>query len=340
MIPLDIIQLFKSKINAANSISIIPHLNPDGDAIGSSLGLCHTLQNLGKETKVVMPNAIPKFLSWMKGAEELIDFEHDGQLALATVKQSDLLIYVDFNCYKRTGGLAEELEALNVDSILIDHHPYPDEIANLMISFPEASSTCELACNVIKQAAWMGYVTKDAAECFYSGIMTDTGSLSYNSSNPETYRIVAELLKIGIDKDKVHRLLFHSNSYNRMRLLGYILSEKMILMPDIESAYLWLTIEELERYGYEPGDTEGFVNYPLGIDGINISAFFIEKEDKVKCSFRSRGEFPVNSFSEKFFNGGGHRNAAGGESKADMESTVEKFKHEFPLFYQEYYKNK
>ncbi len=340
MISLDIIQLFKSKVNAANNICIIPHLNPDGDAIGSSLGLFHTLNQLGKEAHVVMPSAIPKFLAWMHGADTLIDYEENSELALQIVKQADLVIYVDFNCYKRSGGLAEELEKLETDSILIDHHPYPDPIADLMISFTDASSTCELTCNVIKQAAWMGYVSPEAAECFYSGIMTDTGSLSYNSSNPETYKIVAELLKIGIDKDKIHRLLFHSNSYNRMRLLGYVLSEKMTLIPELEVAYQWLTLKELEEFGYEPGDTEGFVNYPLGINGINASAFFIEKEDKVKCSFRSRGEFPVNMFSEKFFNGGGHRNAAGGESKLSMEMTIEKFKKEFPTFYNEYYKNK
>jgi len=339
MVSEKLISAFKTKIEAANTISIVPHLNPDGDAMGSALGLMHALKNLGKKPSVIVPTAFPKFLSWLNGVNEIVVFEENEDQAKSTITESDLLIYLDFNAYKRVGETMEGFIAnLQLPSVMIDHHPYPDEIADVMISVTAASSTCELACNVLKLSGWSQYIDSDAAECFYTGIMTDTGSLNYNSSNPDTYRTVADLIEIGIDKDKVHQLLFQSNSFNRMRLLGYVLSEKVTLIPECKVAYLWLTKEELEKYNFQPGDTEGFVNYPLSIEGINASAFFMEKDEQIKCSFRSQGDFPVNKFSELFFNGGGHRNAAGGRSDFDMEGSLKRFLSEFPKFYQDFIK--
>ena len=329
----------KNEIQSVDNIVIIPHLNPDGDAMGSSLGLYQVLKNTGKDVQVITPTAYPNFLSWMHGADQAICFEEGEEKAKAVLRKAELLIFVDFNSLKRAGDLKPVVEALSVRKLMIDHHPYPEDIADVMVSVPAASSTCELAFNVVNHLGWNKYVNTEAAECFYTGIMTDTGSLSYNSSNPETYEIVAGLLKKNIDKDRIHQLVFHSNSISRMRLLGHVLSKKMFLMPDQEAAYLFLDKKELKDFNFQQGDTEGFVNYPLGIEGINISAFFMERDDKIKCSFRSRGDFPVNMFSELNFNGGGHRNAAGGESFTTLELSIDKFKTELPLFYEKYKRN-
>ncbi|MCW3805953.1 DHH family phosphoesterase [Plebeiibacterium marinum] len=339
MIDKTILDKLKTEIINTQSITIVPHLNPDGDAMGSSLGLKSVLKNLGRDVEVVTPSGFPKFLSWMNGAGDVVDFEADKQAAIQRISTSDTIIFVDFNSIKRMAELGEEILKSSATKVMIDHHPYPEDIANIMISVPEASSTCELVYNVISSLGWDKYVDKEAAECFYTGIMTDTGSLSYNSSNPDTYRIVAGLLEKEIDKDKIHQLVFHSNSFYRMKLLGHVLGAKMFLMPEHEAAFLWLDKDELEQHNFQPGDTEGFVNYPLSIEGINISAFFMEKDDKIKCSFRSRGDFPVNLFSEQNFNGGGHRNAAGGESMLSMQKTIEKFKKELNTFYLNYKEN-
>jgi len=329
----------KEEIKWVSNIVIIPHLNPDGDAMGSSLGLYHTLKNLGKNAQVVLPSAFPYFLNWMPEIEQTVDYENEAEKAEKLIDEAELLVFVDFNSLKRLDKLGSIIINSSAKKVMIDHHPFPEEIADVMISVPAASSTCELAFNVVNKLGWKEFVDSNAAECFYTGIMTDTGSLSYNSSNPDTYRTVAELLERGIDKDKIHQLVFHSNSFYRMKLLGHVLGEKMFLMPEEGAAFMYLDKKELEEFKFQPGDTEGFVNYPLGIEGINISAFFMEKDDKVKCSFRSRGEFPVNLFSEANFNGGGHRNAAGGESYLTLEETINKFKSELKRFYKNYIEN-
>ena len=334
-----LVDSLKQLIDASNNIVIVPHLNPDGDAMGASLGLNHVLKKLGKEVNVVTPTAYPVFLSWMKGSDDAVNFEQHASLAVALLNNADLLIYVDFNCLKRAGELEKEILKLDVKKAMIDHHPYPDEIADVMVSVPSCSSTCELIYHLIIQMGWNQYVETNAAECFYTGIMTDTGSLSYNSSNPETYRMVAGLLEKSIDKDNIHQLVFHSNSFSRMKLLGHVLGSKLFLMPEQGAAYMWLDKSELQQHDFKQGDTEGFVNYPLSIEGINISAFFMEQDDKIKCSFRSRGSFPVNKFSELNFSGGGHRNAAGGESTISLKKSVEKFKTQLPIFYNKFKNN-
>lgn len=333
------LEQFNSAISTAKKIVIIPHLNPDGDAMGSSLGLYHVLNNINKKVRIVCPSAYPNFLSWMPGIENTIDYEKEKERAEEYIHEADTLIFVDFNSLKRLDAMKELIDESSAFKIMIDHHPFPETIADVMISVPASSSTCELAYQVITKINLHPYVNKEAASCFYTGIMTDTGSLSYNSSQPDTYLVVAALLRKEIDKDKIHQLLFHSNSFSRMKLLGHVLGEKMFLMHEQGAAYMWLDKGELEKHHFQPGDTEGFVNYPLGIEGINISAFFMEKDDKVKCSFRSRGNFPVNQFSELNFNGGGHRNAAGGESYLSMQETLEKFKTKLCEFYQNYNKH-
>ena len=323
---LESIKVFKDKIVQSKSIIIVPHHNPDGDAMGSALGLYDTLKSFGKECNVVTPNEFPTFLDWMVGTNDVINFEKSSTKAKTLLNSCDLLIMVDFNCNKRVKSMSDFLEACSAYKIIVDHHPFPDHTsANTIISDTSVSSTCELMFDVLVKAGFKDFMTVDGASCFYAGIMTDTGALSHNSSRPQTYHIVADLVEMGIDKDEIHKKVFHSNSIDRMRLIGYSLLEKMILIEELGAGYISLTKEELERFNFKPGDTEGLVNFPLGVEGINISALFMEQDSKIKVSLRSRGDFAVNELSEEYFNGGGHHNAAGGESTLNMDETINKF---------------
>ena len=326
-----ILQL-KEFVGKADNIIIIPHHNPDGDAIGASLAWYGVLKQLGKNVDVISPNSFPEFLEWMPDAGKVVNYDADKSKVTSLLSSADLLFFLDFNGLSRLKALQHPVKEFAGKKIMIDHHPGPDNIADIMISEPSASATCELMYDVIAQAGWKSLLNKELAECIYAGIMTDTGSLSYNSSRPEIYQIVGDLVGIGVDKDKVHKLVFHSNSFSRMKLLGHALGSKMSKLNDTPAAYIVLTDEELKRFDYKPGDSEGFVNYPLWIEGISISALFMEHPDKIKVSLRSRGTFPVNKFSERYFNGGGHVNAAGGEFLGKLEDAVETFKVKLPEF--------
>jgi len=319
-------QRFEQIIKNATTIVIVPHHNPDGDAIGSSLGLCLTLVAMGKKAQVVVPNEIPGTLKWIPGTDSVIDFEKDPESVNRCFEAAELLIMVDFNTPKRVKGLGALLESFRGVKVMIDHHPEPDySAAHLVISDISVSSTCELVYRVLKENNFIGFLTLDAATCLYTGIITDTGALSHNSSRPQTYHVVADLMAKEIPKEWIHQMIFHSNSLDRMRLLGYSLCEKMMILPHLRAAYIALSASELERFHFQPGDTEGLVNYPLSIEGIDVSAFFMERDGKIKVSFRSRGNIAVNKLSEANFNGGGHHNAAGGESGDSMQAVIDQF---------------
>jgi phosphoesterase RecJ-like protein len=327
-----------SQINTLNDllakhqrVVIVTHHNPDGDAMGSSLGLYQILSKLGKQVSVILPSEAPSYLMWMPNADKTIDFSKNQATAKQLFDTCQLVVILDFNTNKRVKEMEPLLANCGADKVMIDHHPFPDTTtAHLIISDTAVSSTCELAYSVVKEAGLTHLMDQDAATCFYTGIITDTGTLSHNSSRPETYQVVADLMGYKINKDLIHQLLFHSNSYDRMRLMGYMLCEKMKLVPELRTAYITLSDNELTRFNFQPGDTEGFVNYPLGIEGIDISGFFMEREGKVKVSLRSRGSYAVNKLSEMNFGGGGHLNAAGGESDLTLEKAVEKFINAVP----------
>lgn len=326
---------FRNLLDNSRSIVLVPHKNTDGDAIGSVLGWRKVLTNKGYKVTVIVPDDVPSNLLWMEGADTIIVYEKKKSEGDSELNSADLLIFLDFNTIERCGEIATVARKLRIPKVMIDHHPYPDpELAELQFSQTSVSSTCELSCHIIEALGWKELLDLKAAECFYSGIITDTGSLSYNSSDPETYRIVGQLVEKGIDKEKIHKELFQSNSVNRMKLLGHVLCYNLRVMPDSESAYIFISHEELERFSYQPGDTEGFVNFPLAIKGIKVSVLFTEREkDKfVKISFRSRNNIPVNKYSERFFSGGGHLNAAGGEWHGTLEEALKRFKETFPGF--------
>lgn len=304
------------------NIVIVPHKDPDGDAIGSCLGWYNVLATSGHDVAVISPNDIPSSLLWMKGSHEIIDFGKNTTLAIERIRKAELFLYLDFNDVSRTGKLAEALAESAVPRVVIDHHPFPDlELAQILISDTSVSSTCELSYRVMRLIGLKPDV--DAGECLYTGIMTDTGMLNHNSSHAEIYHTVAELLEIGINKEKIHQEVFHSNSLSRMRLLGHALCNKMEVFPSGKVALIAMSEDELKKFDYKPGDTEGLVNYPLSIDGIEVSVLMTERESGlIKMSFRSRGNVAINKYSETYFSGGGHRNAAGGETKDSLEDAV------------------
>lgn len=321
----DKIKDFNRYLDDSSNIVVVTHTNPDGDAIGSSLALYHFLSGMGKNCDVICPDNFPSFLAWMKGAGEITIVENDLKKSISLIDKSDLLINVDFNDLNRTVQLEDKIRQANIPKVLIDHHPHPQNFADLIISDVTKSSAAELIYQVIEESGNVQYINETVAECLFVGIMTDTGSFSYNSSKPYTYYAVSKLLQYKINKDEIFSQVYDSFSFERMRLLGYCLNEKMKVLPDDHTAYISITQEELKRYNYKIGDTEGFVNYPLSITGVQFTALFIEKEDEIKISFRSKGDFPANLFSRDNFNGGGHMNAAGGYSKLTLEETIGRF---------------
>ena len=310
---------------------IIPHENPDGDAIGSALGLGQVLADFGHEVKVLSANNYPVFLKWFSSDVPVIIYDKDKKNAKSWLKQADAMICVDFNEASRAGKLEKKILEFENKKVLIDHHPYPTPFCDFMVSETSYSSTAELVFDVLEVTGLNANLSGKAAEALYTGILTDTGGFSHNISK-NTFKVVSGLLKYEINTDKIQSSVFHNYSADRMKLLGYCLNEKMQVFPEYRAAVISISKEELKQFNFQPGDTEGFVNYPLSIKNIVFSALFIEKDDYVKASFRSKGNFPANVFSSSHFNGGGHLNAAGGESELNFEETLLKFTQLLPEY--------
>jgi phosphoesterase RecJ-like protein len=331
----DIKQLRAEIDQQEGTIVIVPHINPDGDAIGSALGLAGILKNAGKQVVVISPNHFPDFLKWMKASEEIVVYVNVREKAQKIIREAAMVCCLDFNHLSRTGEMKELVENFKGKRVMIDHHPYPQGFANLEFSHPDYSSTAELVFRVIQAMGYGQYIDRDAAECLFCGIMTDTGSFDYNVSDPQTFNTVSELLALGVNPEDIHGRVFDNYSVDRMRLMGYCLSECMEVFPEYHAAVMYLSKETKARFNYQKGDNEGFVNMPLSIKGIHFSAFFTENDDQVKASFRSKGEFAVNEFATAHFNGGGHRNAAGGEVFDSLEAVVDRFRKLLPSYEEE-----
>ncbi|WP_321285636.1 bifunctional oligoribonuclease/PAP phosphatase NrnA [uncultured Sunxiuqinia sp.] len=338
---LDLINAFKELIVEPNRrVVILPHVNPDGDAIGSALGMAHIIKNSGLQANVVCVNKYADFFNWMDDHESVTFYSSEPKKVEQLLDNSDLLICVDFNHLSRTGKMKELVKNYSKSTVLIDHHPYPQDFADVIISHPECSSTAELVFHVIRALDFQQYMNKSAAECLFCGIMTDTGSFDYNVSDPQTFQTVGELLKFGIDQDYIHSQVFDNYSADRMRLLGYCLNECMEVFPEYHAAVIYLTKETQAKFNFVKGDSEGFVNYPLSIRGIHFSTLFSEKDGMIKASFRSKGEFAVNEFASENFNGGGHCNAAGGEVYASLTETLDKYRKLLPVYQEKLVKTK
>jgi phosphoesterase RecJ-like protein len=312
----------------ADKIVIVSHVSPDGDAIGSSLGLWHFLNSQDKNVHVIVPNAFPDFLKWMPGAKEVIQYNRYKEFADKLIMEADVICCLDFNVLSRIDEMEEIVRVSPGRKMIVDHHLYPGDFARIVISHPQISSTSELVFRLICQLGNFSDITKEAAECIYTGMMTDTGGFTYNSNDREIYLIIGELLSKGIDKDEIYRNVFNTHSEGRLRLMGYVLYEKMQVFPQFNAALITLTREEQKKFQYKKGDTEGFVNMPLSMKGICFSVFLREdtEKDMIKVSLRSVGTFPCNEVAAEFFNGGGHLNASGGEFYGPMEDAVALFK--------------
>ena len=324
--------LCKKMIEQHDNIVIICHMSPDGDAIGSSLGLYHFLDRLGKNATVVVPDLFPQNLQFLKGSREIVVYTRYPEFAESLIEKADLIFCLDFNALHRIDRLQKALSISQAEKILIDHHLSPEAFCDLTISYPKIASTCELLFRLICSMGMLNVLNTSAAECIYTGMMTDTGNFTYNSNSPEMYIIVSELLKKGVDKDRIYSLVCNTNSADKVRLNGFAVSQRMELLPEHRAAIISLSQEDLKRYDYHKGDSEGLVNVPLGIQGYVVSVFFREDKEHIKVSLRSKGNYPVNRIASECFGGGGHLNAAGGEFHGTMEEAQRIFKEALPGF--------
>ena len=322
-------------LEKASKVAVLTHANPDGDAIGSSLALALALNKGGLEAEVIIPDGLPDFLRWLPGIELSTTFVYKKEKAAAIIGDADLIFCLDFNDPKRLNGVAELLELSPAPSILIDHHEDPVEFTDQVISETWRGSVGEMIYLFIRDIYGEKHLDRDIATCLYVAIMTDTGNFSYASSYPEIFQIVGELMRQGIDKDIIYSNVYDAFSEDRLRLQGYCMQEKMVVLPQYHTAYISLTDEELRRFNHRKGDTEGFVNIPFSVKGIRFTALFVEKKDRIKVSFRSRGIFPVNRVATEHFGGGGHINAAGGDSFRSMEQTLRFFESLLPEYAKE-----
>lgn len=321
------IDRFTKWFERADNIVIVTHVAPDGDALGSSLGLLHFFETQDKNVNIIVPNAFPDFLRWMPGAKDILLYDKYAEFADKLIAEADIICCLDFNTLKRIEDLAVPVAAAKGRKILIDHHPFPDDFCNITISHPEISSTSEIVFRLICQMGYFEDVNKKCAECIYTGMMTDTGGFTYNSNSPEIYFIISELLTKGIDKDEIYRKVYNTYSECRMRLMGYVLYSKLKVYKEFNAALIFLTEKEQAEFDFVKGDSEGFVNIPLSIKDIRFSVFFREDAEKnmMKISLRSTGDFPTNKVASEFFNGGGHLNASGGEFTGTMEEAIDLF---------------
>jgi len=320
------IQAIQLLLATPKKIAIIPHRGPDGDAMGSTLGLYHFLLKNNHQPTVIAPNDFPDFLAWLPGSETVKIFEKDTENCTKILEEAELIFTLDFNAFHRTGEMEHTLAKLTAPFIMIDHHQKPDDYAAYTYSDTSFGSTCEMVYNFISFLGRKEDLDKTIATCIYTGILTDSGSFRFPGTTGNTHRIIAELIDLGVENTQIPVLLFDNSSYSRLQLLGRAL-QNMKVLEEHKTSYTTITQSELDSFDYVKGDTEGIVNYGLSIKGIVFTAIFIENKDEkiIKISFRSQGGFDVNQFARDHFNGGGHSNAAGGRSDVSMEETVKKF---------------
>lgn len=320
------ISKIKQLLSEPKNIIIVCHKNPDGDAIGSTLGLYHYLIENNHNATVITPNDYPNFLKWIPGENTILKYDQQIKDSEQLITEADIIFTLDFNAFHRTGAMASILEQSDALKIMIDHHQAPDDYATYMFSDVSMSSTCEMIYHFINMLGDVNLINATIATCLYTGIMTDTGSFRFLSTTSTTHKIVADLIDKGANNTQIHNNVYDTNSYSRLQLLGCALNNLKVI-PESKAAYITLSQEELNKYSYTKGDTEGVVNYGLSLDGIKLAAIFIEdrQEGIIKISLRSKGNFSVNEMSRAHFNGGGHTNAAGGRSEKSLKETVEKF---------------
>lgn len=323
----------KEKLQSFKRAVILSHRSPDGDSIGSSLGLWHYLNPLIDTVTVISPDPAPQFIEWMDGFDQVLNYEQHTEESTKLIKEADLICCLDFNTPSRMGDMVEAFHQNNDAFILnIDHHQNPEDFADFQLSDTTASSTCQLVFDFIVAMGNAENISKEAAECLYCGIITDTGSFRFSSTSKHTHNVVAQLIDKGVVPNEIHQNVYDNYSADRLRLLGFALSERFKVYDQYRTGIIYLTEKDLKQFQFRKGDTEGLVNYPLSVGNIKMAILITEKDGKVKMSFRSKGNFKVNELANKYFNGGGHLNAAGGISNLTVEETVKKIESILPEY--------
>lgn len=323
----------KELLAQPKKIVITTHHKPDGDALGSSLGLYHYLCQKQHQVQVIAPTDYPYFLQWLPGNEDVIIFTEQKEKSAELVKQADLIFCLDFNALSRINDLGEIVKVSAAKKIMIDHHLDPENFDDFRHWNTQACAAAQLVYEFIAQLLGdKNSIDAEIATCLYTGIMTDSGSFRFPNTTSDVHRIVAELIDKGADNAAIHQSVYDQSTESRLRFLGYCLSEKLEILPEFNTALISISQDELKRYNSITGDTEGIVNYALSINGIRLAAIIIERTDKVKLSLRSSGTFPANEICKNYFHGGGHRNAAGGQSESSLEEVVHQFKTLLPEY--------
>lgn len=312
---------------------IIPHISPDGDAVGSCSALSEVCRKAGIEYHILTCDYIPEYLRFLKNIPAAISYQDKAVECQRLIGEAHVIFMLDHNTVKREGDLEPWVMAAAATKVIIDHHPDPD-VQDIVISDTQVSSTCELLYSVITMVWGVEMIDRDVANALYTGINTDTGGLSHNSSRPDTYRIIADLLEAGLDKAYIHERIYQMNNLSRLRLIGNVVLNKLQVNSKYPVAIMPITREELEKYDYKDGDLEGLVNIPLSVHNIAVSIQITERKERVKLSFRSKGNIPVNEWSKAFFNGGGHLNAAGGQMDLPLEEVIKKVNETTPWFFE------
>ena len=321
----DILDL-KKILSNPKKVVIVPHKNPDGDAMGSTLGLCNYLKKLGHSAMVIAPNDYPEFLKWIPGTKNVLIYEENTSVAEAHISQADLIFTLDFNALHRCGTMEIPIENSAAIKVMIDHHQQPDDYATYVYSDVSICSTCEMVYHFIEMMDDLEHIDVAIGEALYTGIMTDTASFRFSLTTSTTHRVIAHLIDVGVEKTHIHNAVYDTNSFGRLQLMGCALNNLKFL-EHFKTAYISLTNKELDSHDFQKGDTEGLVNYGLSLKGAKFAVIFIEhkQEGIIKISFRSKGDFDVNTFARTHFNGGGHKNASGGRSNLNLEDTIAKF---------------
>lgn len=334
---IDKIKELKVLFSTPKNIVIVPHRNPDGDAIGASLAMYHYLIKKGHKATVVAPNDYPNFLKWLPGSKEAYKFDMQNRQSKSAIDEASIIFLLDFNALHRVGSdMQNSLENFEGDFIMIDHHQQPDDVAKYLYSDVSICSTCQMVYHFLEKLEDVNSINADIAACLYTGIMTDTGSFRFPSTTSTTHRIIADLIDKGAENAKIHNNVYDTNSYAKLQLLGRALSN-LVVIDKLKTAYIALSQQELNQFNYEKGDTEGIVNYALSLKGVIFAVIFIEdiEQQIIKISLRSKGSFSVNKFSREHFDGGGHDNAAGGKSQISMEATISNFLNVLPNYKKE-----
>ncbi|MES2387446.1 MAG: bifunctional oligoribonuclease/PAP phosphatase NrnA [Bacteroidota bacterium] len=325
-------EALRQLISRPEKVVITTHHKPDADALGSSLGLAAYLVKLGHTVNVITPSDYPRFLNWMPGEPGVIVFTDNKQKAAEIIAEAKIIFCLDFGNLQRINDLGPVVGEAKAVKVMVDHHLQPQDFADIRVWDTKAAATAELIFDIISFMGDEEKIDADIADCLYAGIMTDTGGFRHNSTTPKVFRTVARLTELGANGSRVHGLIYENNTEQRLRFLGYVLAEKLVVLPEYHVAYIAISKEEITRFHSETGDTEGFVNFALSLEGITMGAIIIDRTEAIKISFRSVGDFSVNDFARKHFEGGGHRNASGGKSNDTLEHTVQKFVSLLPAY--------